>query len=307
MELPRRSPEDTYLPDGTFRAALEVFRGRHDLHELRILIVYAFDFRTHMLPYWWADKRMAPCSVRILGDVLHACGFKHLRIVLQQWTPNFKPSRAVLDGKRPDIVLVSAMQVHAEPAYELIRDLHRLGDDRPLILAGGPKAIYEPTDYLELGPQSGVGADCVVTGEAFVLLDLLKIIFDHQNAGDSALQAFERARIGGGLDATPALVFLAPEAQQGKPYAKNTGVQRLLKNLDEMPIPDAGYRLLEPPHKRQELRRAEGQLRRDQAGHRGLTPGNEMELSSDNWTRTRPRSVCSRCQEQARRHHRTGS
>ena len=40
--------------------------------------------------------------------------------------------------------MVSAMQIHRVPAYRLIRDAWQLGDDRPLILAGGPKAVYEP-------------------------------------------------------------------------------------------------------------------------------------------------------------------
>jgi hypothetical protein len=34
----------------------------------------------------------------------------------------------------------------------------------------------------------------------------------------------------------------------------NTGVQHLVRDLDEMPEPDAGFRLLEPPHRRIRLR-----------------------------------------------------
>ncbi len=253
MELPRRKAEDIDLPTGTLRRAIEDFRRRDDLHDLRIGIVYAFDFRTRMLPYWYADKRMAPCSVRTIADVLHDCGFKHLRVVLQQWTPNFKPSKARLDGRPLDLLLVSAMQVHAEPSYDLICDAHKLGERRPLILAGGPKAIYEPTDYFKLGSRTEVGADCVVTGEVYVLLDLLKTIFDQRSNGESALAAFERTRRANALDDTPGLVFLSPKASDKKPHAINTGVQRLLEDLDELPIPDAGYRLLEPPHRRQEL------------------------------------------------------
>ena len=253
MELPRRAADDVYLPDGTFRQAVEAFRQRPEWHDLRVAIVYAFDFRTRMLPYWYADKRMAPCSVRTLGEVLHACGFEHVRIVLQQWTPNFKPSKAILDGRPLDILMVSAMQVHGEPSYDLVRDAHRLGDSRPLILAGGPKAIYEPTDYLEIGPQPGVGADCVVTGEAYVLLDLLRSIFDHHRPGESVRRSFERARTGGGLGNTPGLVYTSPQATRDRPFAVNTGVQQLLRDLDELPVPDAGYRMIEPPHRSQRL------------------------------------------------------
>ncbi len=253
MDLPRRMKDDVHLPDGTFREAINKLRQLENAHDLRVVIAYAFDFRTRMLPYWYADKRMAPCSVRTLADCLDAAGFKHVRIVLQQWTPNFRPSMAELDGKPVDLMLVSAMQVHAEPSYDLIRDAHRLGDKRPLILAGGPKAIYEPTDYFDLGPEKGIGADCVATGEAYVLLDFLLTVLEHKTPDESARAAFDRVRTTGELDRVLGLVYLAPDAPPDRPVAVNTGVQRLLRDLDELPMPDAGYRLLEPPHRKREL------------------------------------------------------
>lgn len=253
MELPRRQTDDIFLPDGAFTAAIEELRGMTDAHDLSFGIVYAFDFRTHMLPYWYADKRMAPCSVRTLADVLWAAGFKNVRVVLQQWTPNFKPSKAVINGRPIDVLLVSAMQVHGDPSYDLVRDAHSLGDRRPLILAGGPKAIYEPTDYFELGPKPGIGADCVSTGEVYVFLDLLRCILKHRKNGESPLAAFQSARSAGALNEVPGIVHLPENYDADRPFAINTGVQRLLRDLDEMPIPDAGYRLLEAPHRRETL------------------------------------------------------
>ncbi|HNQ25025.1 MAG TPA: radical SAM protein [Phycisphaerae bacterium] len=253
MELPRRARDDVYLRDGELRKRVLALRQFTRAHELAIGIVYAFDFRTRMLPFWYADKRMAPCSVRLLGDVLYEAGFANLRIVLQQWSPNVLPSRMRLNGKPLDILLVSSMQVHAKPAFELVRDAHRMGDARPLILAGGPKAIYEPTDFFELGPEPGVGADCVVTGEAFVLLDLLHTILADGPAHRTARDAFEQARLTGRLNSIPGLVYLSPNGHASAPVAVNTGVQRLLRDLDELPMPDAGYRLLEPPHRRRTL------------------------------------------------------
>jgi radical SAM superfamily enzyme YgiQ (UPF0313 family) len=253
MELPRRTPSDVYLSDGEFRKRVSALRQLTHAHELAIGIVYAFDFRTRMLPFWYADKRMAPCSVRLLGDVLNEAGFTNLRIVLQQWSPNVLPSRMRLRERPLDILLVSSMQVHAERAYALIRDAHRAGAARPLILAGGPKAIYEPTDFFELGPEPGVGADCVVTGEAYVLLDLLQAVLEHRRAGETPLDAFENARLAGTLANVPGLVYLSPDASPQNPVAINTGVQRLLRDLDELPMPDAGYRMLEPPHHRRTL------------------------------------------------------
>jgi radical SAM superfamily enzyme YgiQ (UPF0313 family) len=253
MELPIRKGQDAYLPDGTFTEALQHLRQCTDLHGLRIAIVYAFDFRTRMLPYWYADKRMAPCSVRMLGDILDAAGFKHIRIVLQQWTPRFKPSQAILDGKPLDMLLVSAMQVHAEPSYDLIRDAHTMGAQRPLVLAGGPKAIYEPTDYIDLGPKPGIGADCVVTGEGYVLLELLNTLAQYSSNDSSIRSAFSKARSSGALNEVPGLVYRTDNTQSDQASAVNTGVQRLLRDLDETPMPDAGYRLIEPPHRKATL------------------------------------------------------
>ena len=253
MELPRRERQDVYVPNGTFQAKIDALRQIPDAHDLAIGIVYAFDFRTHMLPFWYADKLMAPCSVRLLGDVLDAAGFGNLRIVLQQWSPNVLPSLMRLNGRPLDILMVSAMQVHAERAYDLVRDAHAVGETRPLILVGGPKAIYEPTDFFELGPGPGVGADCVATGEAFVLLDLLHIILANRRPGETPLAAFDNARLAGALAAVPGLVYLSPDASAQEPVAINTGVQRLLGDLDELPMPDAGYRMIEPPHRRRTL------------------------------------------------------
>lgn len=253
MELPRRKPDDVYIPDGALTAKLAALRKRTDAHDLAIAIVYAFDFRTRLLPYWYADKRMAPCSVRTIGDCLNAAGFKNVRIVLQQWTPNVKPSTARLGGKPLDILLVSAMQVHAEPAYDMVRDAIRMGENRPLVLAGGPKAIYEPVDYFDLGPEPDLSADCVSTGEVYVFLELLEAILDRRGPGDSCLSAYNKLRDTGGLNNIPGLVYLPPDVPQDKLYAVNTGVQRLLRDLDEMPMPDAGYRMIEPPHRRRTL------------------------------------------------------
>lgn len=253
MELPRRARNDIFLPDGAFRERVQALRRVPDAAEVAIGIFYAFDFRTHMLPFWYADKRMAPCSVRLLGDTLHEAGFTNCRIVLQQWTPNVLPSQMRMGGKPPDILLVSAMQVHAERAYVLIQDAHKLGDNRPLIFAGGPKAIYEPADFFELGPTLGIGADCVVTGEAFVLLDLLRVVFQERQSDESPRTAFERARLSGALADVPGLVYLSPDGSPQRPIAVNTGVQRLLRDLDELPMPDASFRMIEPPHRRRVL------------------------------------------------------
>src|SRR5262249_60689046 len=100
-------------------------------------------------------------------------GFSRTRIVLRQWNPNFRVHQARLDGELPQLLLISSMQIHSASAYEMIADAYRLGENRPLILAGGARAIYEPWDFFALGPQGQYSADVVGTGEEFVTLELL--------------------------------------------------------------------------------------------------------------------------------------
>ena len=90
------------------------------------------------MPFRWLDKRVVPCGVRTVAGCLLEAGFDQTRIVLQQWTPNFRPSETVRSGRKIDILLVSSMGLHAEQAYRIVRDAHALGEDRPLILIGGP-------------------------------------------------------------------------------------------------------------------------------------------------------------------------
>lgn len=249
MELPRRPPHDVYVPAGGYRRIVAELQQRTEVHNWSPLLISAFDERTRVMPFRWVDKRMVPCGVRSLAASLLECGFAKARIVLQQWNKNVRTSAVVRGGHAVDILMVSSMGLHAERAYELIRDAHKLGDDRPLILMGGPKAIYEPEDLF--APHLvGQGVDIAVTGEEYVVLELLKLLADQALPGQTPLQAFRRARRAGLLDNVPGLVYRAPDHEQDKPYLINTGVQRLLQNLDELPMPLAGYTVVETPHKR---------------------------------------------------------
>jgi hypothetical protein len=86
------------------------------------VIACAFDHRTRMLPFIYADMRMAPAGVRAIGSAMADVGFEKTRIVLQQWNRNFRPSQMRLDGRIPDIFMVSSMQLHAAACTALIRD-----------------------------------------------------------------------------------------------------------------------------------------------------------------------------------------
>src|SRR5256885_12727949 len=63
---------------------------------------------------------------------------------------------------------VTGVQTCALPIF---RDAYRIdAAHRPLIIAGGPHAIYESYDLFSANPTRPGGADVVVTGEEFVML-----------------------------------------------------------------------------------------------------------------------------------------
>ena len=118
----------------------------------------------------------------------------------------------------------------------------------------------------------------VVTGEAYVLLDLLNVLVQCRGRGETMRTAFERARREGLLESVPGLVYLAPEATPQEPLLVDTGLQRLVQDLDEMPHEATGLGLMEPPHRGTGLSPqadpgrpgAQARRHRQRAGHAGL-------------------------------------
>jgi radical SAM superfamily enzyme YgiQ (UPF0313 family) len=253
MELPNRAKDDIFLPDGQFGRVTADLRRQTHCHDIGIVVTYAFDTRTRLLPFFLADRRMPPAGPRAIAAALTNAGFRRVRIVLQQWNPNFRPSQARIDGRPIDVLMVSAMQIHSEPAYKLIEDAWMLGEDRPLIIAGGSKAIYEPHHFLGIGPGARIHADVAVTGEEYVLLELMNLVCSYRAEGESMRKAFERVRRERLLDAIPGLAYRAPDCSPDAPVAISTGVQRLLRDLDELPMQHAALKLIEPPHRREGL------------------------------------------------------
>src|SRR5678816_4705905 len=126
MELPRRTRGDELLRPGELIALRQRLRLVAPRHDLVTVIACAFDHRTRMLPFIFADTRMAPAGVRAIGSAMVACGFDKTRIVLQQWNKKFRPSRMQLDGRIPDLFMVSSMGLHSDQCMELIRDARRI-------------------------------------------------------------------------------------------------------------------------------------------------------------------------------------
>ena len=147
MELPSRPKNDRYTRPGHYQELEKRLKANPACAHIPALVAYAFDYRTRLGPFLFADTSLLTAGPRAVAAALYAAGFEKTRIVLRQWNRNFRPSAARLDGEIPQLLLVSSMQIHSASAYELIADAHRLGEHRPLILAGGPKAIYEPWDF----------------------------------------------------------------------------------------------------------------------------------------------------------------
>jgi radical SAM superfamily enzyme YgiQ (UPF0313 family) len=255
MELPSRPKNDRYTRPGEYGELERRLRRNPATARIPTLVAYAFDFRTRVGPFLFIDMNLITAGPRAIGAALHAAGFSRTRIVLRQWNRNFRVREARIDGQVPQMLLVSSMQIHSASAYEMIVDAYRLGEARPFILAGGAKAIYEPWDFFGLGPDGRCSADVVVTGEEFVVLQLLDRLLEFRAGGEHLRKTFHRLRRSGLLDDIPGLVFR--EGDENAPLDRliNTGIQRLVQDLDELPHPLLGLQLLEPPHRRRSLSR----------------------------------------------------
>jgi radical SAM superfamily enzyme YgiQ (UPF0313 family) len=255
MELPSRPKNDRYTRPGHYQELEKRLKANPACAHIPALVAYAFDYRTRLGPFLFADTSLLTAGPRAVAAALYAAGFEKTRIVLRQWNRNFRPSAARLDGEIPQLLLVSSMQIHSASAYEMIVDAHKLGEARPFILAGGAKAIYEPWDFFGLGPNGDRSADVVVTGEEFVLLQLLDRLMESRASGEHLRKTFHRMRRSGLLDDIPGLVFR--EGDEKAPLGRliDTGVQRMVQDLDELPHPVTSLGLLEPPHRRRTLSR----------------------------------------------------
>ncbi|MHC4711917.1 MAG: B12-binding domain-containing radical SAM protein [Planctomycetota bacterium] len=248
MEVPCRARGDSLLKPGAFTNLIRRLRRVAGDRDIATVIACAFDHRTRLLPFVYADVRIAPAGVRAVGAAMVEAGFPRTRIVLEQWNRKFRPSSARLDGRIPDIFMVSAMNIHTARAKALIRDACQIPPEhRPLIIAGGPKAIYEPWDLFSADSADPWGADIVVTGEEYVLLSALERILSVHRRGESVRKAFLRCRDRGLLDSVSGLVYSRGPADGVADQLVNTGTQQLLGDLDELPHPALGYGLLEPP------------------------------------------------------------
>lgn len=248
MELPCRSCGDIFLPPGELLDIRRRLRHLAPKHDLTTVAACAFDHRTRMLPFVVADTRMAPAGVRAIGSAMVDAGFEKTRIVLQQWNPKFRPSKARLDGRIPDLLLLSSMEMHIAELHRMLRDVAAMpAEVRPLVIAGGPLCIYAPWKAFSDDPAEPWGADVTVTGEEYVLLNLLETLLSVRLPGEPLRASFIRARNSGLLDDIPGLVYPVTDDRGAAVELVDTGIQRMAQELDDLPHPVHGYRLLERP------------------------------------------------------------
>lgn len=249
MELPSREKGQILLPAGEMTSIRQRLRQVASKHDLTTVIACAFDHRTRILPFIFADMKMVPAGVRAIGSALVDSGFSKTRIVLQQWNKKFSPKQMRLDGKIPDMFLVSSMHLHSAECDRLIQEACQIeAARRPLIIVGGPRIIYEPWHVFSADPNHPWAADVAVTGEEYVLLNLLETLLAMRATGESMRSVFLRARDSGALDEIPGLVYSRSSSPEGPAEELvDTGIQQLVGDLNELPSPVIGYSLLETP------------------------------------------------------------
>ena len=254
MELPFRSKGDELLPPGEVRAIRERLRPLAARHDITSVVSYAFDRSTRMLPFVFVDKRMAPGGPRAIAGALLDIGLTRTRAVLQLWNPRFDPAVMTLDGRVPDLFGVSSMGLHGLAADKLIRRANRIDEaTRPLIVAGGPRTNYEPWRVFGTDPADPWGADVAVTGELYVFYALLEVLLTSKRTDETLRQTFLRCRDAGQLDGIPGLVYARGATEGVAEELVDTGTQRLLQDLDELPHAVLGYRALEAPSRKRTL------------------------------------------------------
>jgi radical SAM superfamily enzyme YgiQ (UPF0313 family) len=253
MELPSRAKNDRYTRPGQYKQLEQRLRRYPGIEEIGALVCYAFDFRTRLGPFLYADMFLLTAGPRAVAAALHEAGFTKTRVALRQWNPNLKVHRARLEGDIPQLLLISSMQIHSANAYEMVVDAHKLGDQRPLILCGGAKAIYEPWDFFGLGPDGKCSADVVCTGEEFVILELMDRLMEARVGNEHLRKTFHRLRRSGLLDDIPGLVFREGDDREPLGRLINTGIQRMVQDLDELPHPLVSLQIMEPRHRRSVL------------------------------------------------------
>ena len=193
---------------------------------------------------------------RRAGDRVGDAGrgvFTKTRIVLQQWNKNFQ---TVVDAggrsKIPDLFMVSSMGLHSGHVHGPDPRLPARST-RPTGPSSSPADRTRCISPIRVvrhrpGPDGTAGTDVAVTGEEYVLMNLLEVLLDMRADGESMrVGVLQGARDGGALDADSRHHVFARGPREG--VAGRTGRTRVSNGYwviwTSCPIRSWGTRLLE--------------------------------------------------------------
>jgi hypothetical protein len=208
-------------------------------------------------PVWgrflFADMRLLTAGPRAVAAPCVHAGFEKTRIVLRQWNPNFrsaKPARRPV----PQLLLVSSMQIHSASAYEMIADAYRSATPGRSSWPAAPRRFTSRGTSSAVGGEAQYSADVVVTGEEYVILELLDRIMEYRAGNEHLRKTFHRC-------AAPACSTTYPAWSSAK------GMKRAPLGGSSTPACSGWCRtstncrtrshslgLLEPPHRRPSCR-----------------------------------------------------
>ena len=212
MELPSRNAGDRLLKPGECLDIRRRLRRLTAQHDLTAVVVCAFDPRTRMLPFYYSSTRMAPAGRGPSGPPWSMPESARPASCSSSGTPASGLPGWSWTGACPTCCWSPACRSIRRQCEAIIRDACRMDPaSRPLIVAGGPKAIYEPWSVFSADPADPWAADVAVTGEEYVLLNLLEVLLAERANGEPLRSAFLRARDRGSLDQVPGLVYARGE------------------------------------------------------------------------------------------------
>ena len=256
MELPRRERGDELLRPGaltSIRARLRLVAAKHDLVTV---IACAFDHRTRMLPFIYADTRMAPAGVAVdrIGDG---------RFRLREDAHRPSAVESAISGLRtcrsmaafPTCSWYRAWACTPTNAWSMIRDARRIDPraspaDHRRRAACGLSAVRFVQRRSEGPDRPGCRRHRRRIRSAKPARS--GAVNSRRPASRCVRHLFERATAAL-LDEIPGLVYARGDHQRLPEELVDTGIQRLLGDLDELPDSVLGYRLLEPPSRRSTL------------------------------------------------------
>lgn len=238
MQLPMRKGADRY-----FRGYKQLERSvaLADGEKPSVLLYYAFDWRTRVGPFVGLDLPLANLGIRDVGGALYSAGFEKTRVVFGNWNPEFDFREARIDGRVPEVFGVGSMQINSADANKKIAQAVSLGEERPLIIGGGPHAIYQPWKFFAIGGYRNQGVDVAVKGEQNVVLGLMEVLLNYKARNGKMVDAFRNSRRDGALNQVPGLMYMAEDGS----HLIDTGIPRVIEDYDELPPEIFGLSLLE--------------------------------------------------------------